>query len=64
MVRAALCLALAFNLRSIWLYPLATPLWKPVLGLRIGGKMLDEWIASAPLLRRLAFRHLVVVRKR
>ena len=50
--------------RLIWLYPLATPLWKPVLGLRIGGKMLDEWIASAPLLRRLAFRHLVVVRKR
>lgn len=50
-------------LRLIWLYPLASSLWKHLLGIEIGEKMLDEWLAGAGPLRSFAFRHLVVVRK-
>jgi ubiquinone/menaquinone biosynthesis C-methylase UbiE len=49
--------------RLFWLYPLASPLWKHLLGFEVGGKMLDEWLSSAGPLRSIAFRHLVVVRK-
>lgn len=51
-------------LRLIWLYPLASPLWKKILGLEVTGKMLDEWISSMWPLRYFAFRHIVVARKK
>lgn len=43
-----------------WLWPLLHPGWKRLLERRLGGKMLDEWISSLPVLRKLAFRHLLV----
>jgi hypothetical protein len=33
------------------------------MGLMIGGRLLDDRISGAPGLRRLAFRHLFVLRK-
>ena len=30
---------------------------------RVGGRMLDEWVAGLPGVRSLAFRHLFVCRK-
>lgn len=30
---------------------------------RVAGRMLDEWISSAPLLNRVAFRHIFVCEK-
>ena len=44
------------------LAPLTSMRWKPLLGRVAGGRTLDERIASAGPLRRLAFRHVVVVR--
>lgn len=49
--------------RPRWLWPLLHPIWKRLLGARIGGRMIDEWICSVPGLRRLAFRHLLVCEK-
>lgn len=49
--------------RPNWLWPLLHPIWKQILGARLGGKMIDEWIASLPGLRNLAFRHLLVCEK-
>lgn len=49
--------------RLLPLAPLLTAAWKRVLGRRLRGRMLDEWLSSAPFLRRLAFRHIVVLRK-
>lgn len=49
--------------RQRWLVPVAHPGWKLVLGRRVRGRMLDEWMSSLPGLRRAAFRHLVVVRR-
>jgi hypothetical protein len=34
-----------------------------ILSKRIGGRMLDEWISSVPILRRYAFRHVFVCEK-
>jgi ubiquinone/menaquinone biosynthesis C-methylase UbiE len=48
--------------RLLWLAPLLSPRWKRLLGHELGGRLADEWLSSAPLLRRLAFRHLVEVR--
>jgi ubiquinone/menaquinone biosynthesis C-methylase UbiE len=45
------------------LAPLLSARWKPVLSRRVAGRMLDEWISSAPGLRSLAFRHLVLARR-
>lgn len=42
---------------------LATPRWKTVLGVRVGGRILDQWISGAWPLVHLAYRHLFVVRK-
>jgi SAM-dependent methyltransferase len=50
--------------RPRWLAPLLHPAWQRVLGARIGGRMLDEWISSLPGVRSLAFRHLLVCRRR
>ena len=49
--------------RPRWLWLLLHPVWKKLLGARIAGRMIDEWLCSLPLLRRLAFRHLLVCEK-
>lgn len=49
--------------RLAWLFPLLTPRWKRVLGRRIGGRMLDEWVSTTRPFRYVAFRHVVVVRR-
>lgn len=49
--------------RLFYLYPLLSPFWKRILGISIGGKMLDEWVSGSWPLRYLAFRHLFLVRK-
>lgn len=46
-----------------WLAPLLHPGWKNVMKRRIAGRMLDEWISSAPFIRTLAFRHIFVCEK-
>jgi SAM-dependent methyltransferase len=46
------------------LTPLLTARWKTVLGRRVRGRTLEEWISSAGPMRRLAFRHLVLARSR
>lgn len=43
--------------------PLTHPGWKYVLGNTIRGRTLDELVSSTRLLRGLAFRHVVVVRR-
>jgi ubiquinone/menaquinone biosynthesis C-methylase UbiE len=45
------------------LLPFSTSLFKYPLGLTVHGRTLDSIISGAPLLRRIAFRHLFVVRK-
>jgi SAM-dependent methyltransferase len=46
-----------------WLWPILHPFWKSVMKARIRGKMMDEWISSAPLLRKFAFRNVIVCEK-
>jgi ubiquinone/menaquinone biosynthesis C-methylase UbiE len=46
-----------------WLMPLLHPMWARLLSRRVGSRMLDEWVSSVPLLRRLAFRHLLACTK-
>lgn len=46
-----------------YLYPALSPLWKKPMGLRLGGRMLDEHISGAPLLRKFAFRHILLLKK-
>lgn len=46
-----------------WLGLLLHPGWKSILSRRIGNRMLDEWVSSMPILRRFAFRHIVVCEK-
>lgn len=49
--------------RPRWLLPLLHPVWKRVMSRRIGGRMVDEWVSSLPLLRQFAFRHVLVCEK-
>ncbi len=49
--------------KPAWLRPLLHPIWKKLMSLALGGKMLDEWISSAPLLNAIAFRRINVCRK-
>jgi len=49
--------------RPRWMAPLLHPAWQRVLGARIAGRMLDEWIASLPGVRAFAFRHVLVCRR-
>lgn len=49
--------------RPAWLAPLLHPAWKALLKRRVAGRMLDEWVSSLPVLRRFAFRHVIVCRK-
>jgi SAM-dependent methyltransferase len=49
--------------RPSWLGLLLHPIWKRILGHRIQGRMIDEWICRLPLARRFAFRHLVTCEK-
>jgi hypothetical protein len=49
--------------RPWWLKPLLHPVWTRLLAIRIKGRMLDEWISSLPLLRRFAFRHVLLCEK-
>jgi len=46
--------------RPRWLKPLLHPIWARLLALRVNGRMLDEWISSLPVLRRFAFRHVLL----
>jgi ubiquinone/menaquinone biosynthesis C-methylase UbiE len=50
--------------RLRWLAPLLMTRWKRPMGVQWRGRMVDEWVSSAPGLRHLAFRHLVVARRR
>ncbi len=43
--------------------PFPQRFWQRVFAFKVKGKMLDEIISSAPLLRNFAFRHLFVCRK-
>lgn len=45
------------------LLPFSTSLFKYPLGLMVRGRLLDTMISGAPFLRRVAFRHLFVLRK-
>jgi ubiquinone/menaquinone biosynthesis C-methylase UbiE len=45
------------------LLPFSLSLFKYPLGIHVRGRMLDNIISGAPLLRRFAFRHLFVLRK-
>ncbi len=47
-----------------WLWPLLHPGWKRLMSIRLGGRMIDEWISGAPLLNRFAFRQVLVCEKR
>jgi ubiquinone/menaquinone biosynthesis C-methylase UbiE len=46
-----------------WLWPLLHPFWRRLMAKRLAGRMLDEWVSGNRLLRRLAFRHLLVCEK-
>lgn len=48
---------------AFWLKPLINWRWKWLLGIKIRGRMLDEWLSSIWPLRFLAFRHLFVCQK-
>jgi SAM-dependent methyltransferase len=45
------------------LLPFSTSAFKYPLGVMVRGRMLDSIISGAPLLRRVAYRHLFVLRK-
>lgn len=49
--------------RPRWLWPLLHPAWKRIMSRRIGGRMLDEWLCNFPIVRRFAFRHVMVCEK-
>jgi ubiquinone/menaquinone biosynthesis C-methylase UbiE len=49
--------------RPWWLKPLLHPVWTRLLAIRVKGRMLDEWISSLPVLRRFAFRHVLLCEK-
>ena len=49
--------------RLRFLYPVLTPRWKSVLGIKLGPRMLDEWVSGAWPLRHLAFRQLLVAER-
>jgi len=49
--------------RPNWLWPLLHPAWKAAMKRRVRGRMLDEWISGSPLLRRFAFRQLLVLER-
>jgi SAM-dependent methyltransferase len=57
----------AFQLLPMWgprlLWPISTGRWKALLGRRWAGKMIDEHISSARILRWFAFRHLFIATK-
>lgn len=45
------------------LRPLVSARWKALMGQSLAGRLVDEFVSSLPLLRRLAFRHLFVCRR-
>ena len=47
-----------------FLKPVTTPRWKSVMGIKAGGKIVDEWISGSWPLHHVAFRHLFILRKR
>jgi ubiquinone/menaquinone biosynthesis C-methylase UbiE len=49
--------------RMFYIYPLLSPHWKKIMGLRIGNTILDEIVSGFFPFRHFAFRHLFVVRK-
>lgn len=49
--------------RPRWLALLLAPFWERLMKKTISGRMLDEWISSLPLVRRFAFRHVLVCEK-
>jgi ubiquinone/menaquinone biosynthesis C-methylase UbiE len=49
--------------RPKWLAWCLSPRWVRLLATRRGGRMLDEWISSLPVVRHFAFRHVFVCEK-
>jgi ubiquinone/menaquinone biosynthesis C-methylase UbiE len=49
--------------RPAWLRPLLHPYWKRLMALDVRGRMLDQWLSEAPVLRNFAFRHIIVCRR-
>lgn len=49
--------------RPGWLLPLLHPWWKNAMRRRVRGRMVDEWASNLPLLKSLAFRHVIVCEK-
>jgi SAM-dependent methyltransferase len=49
--------------RPRWLQILRLPALERIAMTVVKGRMIDEWISSSPMLRSLAFRHLIVVEK-
>ncbi|TSA09134.1 MAG: class I SAM-dependent methyltransferase [Deltaproteobacteria bacterium] len=47
----------------LWLRPLIDWRWKWLMGIKVAGRMIDEWISGLWPLRLLAFRHLFVCQK-
>ncbi len=45
------------------LLPFSLSLFKYPLGIKVCGRTLDSWISGLPILRKLAFRHVFVLRK-
>lgn len=46
-----------------WMAPLLSARWKKLLGTQFRGRMLDEWLSSSRMLRKWAFRQLLVAQK-
>lgn len=50
--------------RPRWMRPLLHPALKRLMSKRVAGRMLDEWCCRLPILRNLAFRHILVCEKK
>ena len=49
--------------RPTWLRGLLHPNWIKIMQKQVYGKMIDEWISSFFLIKRIAFRHIIVCQK-
>lgn len=46
-----------------YLRPFLSPFWKKILGVKIGERILDDWISGSWPLKYFAFRHLFLLKK-
>ena len=50
--------------KLLWMRPLSGNLLRPLLGIKLkGGRILDEVVSGAPLLRKFAFSNIIIARK-